>query len=99
MTTPITWGGNRIGETSNIRFPFDCNPFGVDRILTGGIAINANSATTDYALTLGNIYNFASGTNSSTPIIPTVAYGQGDWISGQNYMITRVIYNLSLIHI
>jgi hypothetical protein len=93
MTTPITWGGNRVGEAASTRFWSEANPFGMDRILTGGIAINANSATTDYALQLGSLWNFSSGASTSTPIIPTIQYGQGDWISGQNYMITRVIYN------
>lgn len=93
MTAPITYGGTLVGNAKNVAFPFQANPFGIDRILCAGIGINANSASTDYTLTLGALALFSSGTTGTTLVVPTVFPYPQNWIAGSNFMITRIIYN------
>ena len=91
MTTPISWGGTRVGAAPNISFGIQANPFGVVRLLAAGLNINANSATTDYQLQLGAILNFSGATG--TPVATTSAVYPSVWIAGSTYQINQVAYN------
>jgi len=91
MTAPQAWGGTRIGEASNQNFSTKGNPFGVVRLLAGGLNINANSANTDYQLQLGQILNFSNATG--TPVVSTAQIYPSVWVPNQAYMISQIQYN------
>lgn len=83
-----------VGNAKNTAFPFQSNAFGVSRILCGGIAVNANSATTDYTLPLGSLAYFGSGTTTASSVVTASVFPYPqNWISGSTFMVTRVIYN------
>jgi hypothetical protein len=91
MTAPFAWGGQRVGEATNQNFATKGNPFGVVRLIAAGLNINANSATTDYQLQVGQILNFAGATG--TPVVSTVPIYPSTWVAGQSYMISQIQYN------
>lgn len=91
MTAPIAWGGTHIGQATNTNFATQGNPYGIVRLLAGGLNINANSGNTDYALQLGAILNFSGA--SGTPVTSTALIYPTTWIAGSTYMISQVQYN------
>jgi hypothetical protein len=91
MTAPFAWGGQRVGEATNQNFATRGNPFGIVRLIAAGLNINANSATTDYQLQVGQVLNFAGATG--TPVVSTVPIYPSTWVAGQSYMISQIQYN------
>ena len=91
MTAPLATGGIALNSVKNTQFALFGNPAGVERLLTGGLNINANSTNTDYALQMGTLRDFTGAT--STPRVSTLDLMPGAWVAGQKYRVTRILYD------
>lgn len=93
MTAPFAWGGTRVGEATNQNFATKGNPFGVVRLIAAGLNINANLASTDFQLQVGQILNFAGLGTAGTVVTSTVPIYPSTWVAGQTYNIQQIQYN------
>jgi hypothetical protein len=91
MTAILATGGQALAAVKSTQFATFGNPSGVERLLTGGLNINANSGLTDYRLQMGTLRDFTNATG--TPVDSTVDLLPSAWVAGQKYRVTRVLYD------
>jgi hypothetical protein len=91
MTAILATGGQALAAVKSTQFATFGNPSGVERLLTGGLNINANSATTDYRLQMGTLRDFTTAVG--TPVDSTVDLLPSAWVAGQKYRVTRILYD------
>lgn len=91
MSQILTTGGTALAAVKNNQFATFGNPFGVERLLAGGLNIDANSATTDYALQMGSVRDFTGA--QGTPRVSTIDLLPYTWSQNQRYRVTRVVYD------
>ena len=91
MTAPLATGGTALAAVKNNQFATFGNPHGVERLLAGGLNIDANSANTDYALQMGTLRDFTGAVG--TPRVATIDLMPGAWVGGQKYRVTRILYD------
>ena len=91
MTAPLATGGTALAAVKNNQFATFGNAYGVERLLAGGLNIDANSANTDYALQMGTLRDFTGA--STSPRTSTLDLMPGAWVAGQKYRVTRILYD------
>jgi hypothetical protein len=91
MSQLLTTGGTALAAVKNNQFATRGNPYGVERLLTGGLNIDANSANTDYSLQMGTLRDFTGATG--TPRVSTLDLLPYSWAVNQRYRVTRIVYD------
>ena len=91
MTAVLATGGVALNGVKNSQFATFGNPYGVERLLTGGLNIDANSANTDYSLQMGTLRDFTGAVG--TPRVSTLDLMPYAWVAGQKYRVTRILYD------
>lgn len=91
MSQILTTGGTALAAVKNNQFATFGNPLGVERLLAGGLNIDANSASTDYALQMGAVRDFTGA--QGTPRVSTIDLLPYTWTQNQRYRVTRVVYD------
>ena len=105
MTAPIQWGGQHIGQFTNLEAYIRGGIVGVRRVLAVLLNVPTNNTNTDVPFTLGAITTYAGQTNNSTTltlagtVLTQGLLGPAGYSGTVNYNVRDLQLNNSILSI